>query len=65
MEGNSLLSQGLTSRLIASSGMPVPFGNGLSSAANFHSWPDGAACFEDDLVNDPGGWTCISNSEDM
>ena len=60
VEQNGLvLSEGLTSRVIAVSGMPVLYSNGDQSIIPFHSNPDGAAVFE----LPEGGWKYVSNSE--
>lgn len=64
MEGDLILSQGLTSRLIAATGRPVPYKSGLTSDIDFHEWPDGAACFPDTRVGNSGGWIYVSNTED-
>lgn len=65
MERNLILSQGLTSKIIAVSGMPVLYENGQTSAADFHVWPDGAATFVDTRPgNNDGGWVWVSNAED-
>lgn len=64
MERDLILSQGLTSTLIAMSGMPVVYANGLESAEDFHDWPDGAACFPDNRFGNDGGWIWVSNVED-
>jgi hypothetical protein len=56
------LSQGLLSRVIAKSGMPVTFDTvgGGASAVTFHSVPDGAAVFSRPQTD---GWVYVSNSE--
>ncbi|CAB9507199.1 osmC-like protein [Seminavis robusta] len=67
MEGDLVLSQGLTSRIIAISGQPIQYtatGGLAFSAIDFHSWPDGAACFPDNRPNNPDGWIYVSNQED-
>ena len=64
MEGDLILSQGLTSRLFARSGLPVPYADGTTSQIDFHDWPDGAACFPDNRPSNPGGWIYVSNLED-
>jgi hypothetical protein len=63
MEGDLLLSQGLTSQIIATSGMPVQYADGAYSAINFHPWPDGAGIFVDSRPSNPSGWIYVSNSE--
>ena len=42
MERNLILSQGLTSKIIARSGMPVLYSDGNVSDEDFLVWPDGA-----------------------
>eukprot|EP00977_Amphora_coffeiformis_P016670 scaffold5220_cov188-Amphora_coffeaeformis.AAC.2 len=62
-----LLSTGLTSRLLATSGRPVVYdtpsdANGQQQSRQvFHSLPDMGACFVD--PRNPGGWIYVSNSE--
>ena len=58
-DGMLLLSNGLSCKRIATSGEPVRYANGGSSAVNFHRRPDGAAVF----AKDDGGWYYVSNSE--
>lgn len=58
-----LLSEGLSSRIIATSGKPVPLtGNPerTQSPIDFHKEPDGAAIFP---WFETGGWVYVSNSE--
>ena len=64
MERDLILSQGLTSRILALSGQPVVYGNGTQSVADFHVWPDGAATFVDNRPQNKGGWLYVSNMED-
>ena len=55
------LSAGLDVRLIAISGQPVTYANGMTSTVNFHLAPDAAAVF---LKNDnSGNYFYVSNSE--
>jgi hypothetical protein len=64
-ENGLLLSEGLTSRILARSGQKVTFDTGGQSSVVFHGRPDGAATFplpDDELVN-PGGWVFVQNSE--
>jgi hypothetical protein len=63
MEGELLMSKGLTSQLIATSGMPVQYADGTLSGINFHAWPDGAGTFIDMRPSNPNGWIYVSNSE--
>jgi Bacterial protein of unknown function (DUF839) len=60
-ENGLVLSQGLTSRLIAVTGQPVKFANGKQSNVPFHSLPDGAAVFVDPKTKN---YKYVSNSED-
>ena len=57
-----LLSQGLRSRVIATSGTAVSFdiGVGQSSIERFHRRPDGGAVFS---RRETPGWVYVSNSE--
>lgn len=59
-QNNMILSKGLTSRLVATSGRRVNYASGGQSSEIFHSLPDGAAVFE----TPGGGWIYVSNSED-
>lgn len=63
IENGLFLADGLTARMIAVAGHPVPFADGLKSNTPFHERPDGAAIFEDPRPNNPGGWIYVSNSE--
>ena len=60
-EDNLLLSTGLTSRLLATTGQHVRFDNGGRSQQVFHRLPDYGATFPD--PSSPGGWIYTSNSE--
>ena len=64
-EHGLVLSEGLTSRVIAEAGRPVQFDvsveNEMESLDVFHNVPDGAAVFAD---TETGGWKYVSNSED-
>ena len=62
MEG-LLLSQGLTARIIATSGQKVQYHDGSQSSLVFHDKPDAAATFMDERPNNPGGWIYVTNSE--
>jgi hypothetical protein len=58
-----VLSEGLTSRMVARTGKYVSltgFGDNLMSEELFHDEPDGAAVFE---WLETGGWIYVSNSE--
>jgi len=59
-ENGLLLSTGLQSRIIATTGQPVSYGAGGQSSESFHKAPDGAAVFEDPTT---GGWIYVSNAE--
>jgi hypothetical protein len=58
-ENGLLLSEGLTSRIIAISGQPVKLVNGSNSTVNFHFKPDAGATYE----GPNGTWMYVSNSE--
>jgi len=62
-ENGLLLSTGLTSRIIASSGDKVDYANGGRSSVDFHDKPDGAAVFSIDSGANSGGWMYVSNAE--
>ena len=56
VEQNGLiLSTGLSSRIIATSGEKVSYADGSESADDFHSNPDGAAVFEIEAGPNAGG----------
>jgi Bacterial protein of unknown function (DUF839) len=67
-EAGLLLSHGLTARLLARGGEPVPYdkviGSETESEDVFHTWPDAGAVFDDPSPSNPGGWIYVSNSED-
>ena len=54
-----VLSTGLRSKIIATSGERVNLVNGGTSEKKFHQKPDGAAIFP----TDDDGWVYVSNSE--
>ena len=60
VENGLLLSTGLTSRIIATSGDYVEYVNGATSSTKFHFRPDGGAVFRNP---DSSGWVYVSNSE--
>jgi hypothetical protein len=64
-ENGLLLSEGLTSRLIATRRQPVKYFNGTLSVDPFHRRPDYGACFPvpPDATANQGGWVYVSNSE--
>jgi Bacterial protein of unknown function (DUF839) len=59
-ENGLILSEGLTSRLIAEAGKKVQYANGQQSESFFHSFPDGAAVFRDPNST---SYKYVSNSE--
>ena len=63
MERDLILSQGLTSKIIALSGRPVLLEDRTTSVDDFHPWPDGAATYVDNRPGNEGGWLYVSNSE--
>jgi len=63
IENGLLLSDGLTSKIIALSGSKVAYHNGDQSDAKFHEWPDGGDIFVDTRPENPGGYILVSNSE--
>ena len=63
-ENGLLLSQGLTARIIATSGERVEYAHGAGeSDRDFHVQPDAAECFPDPRPGNAGGWIYVSNSE--
>jgi len=63
-ENGLLLSQGLTARIIATSGERVEYAHGAGeSDRDFHVSPDAAECFPDLRPGNAGGWIYVSNSE--
>jgi len=68
-ENNLLLSEGLTSRVLAESGKPVVYaettsGEQQQSVIPFHVLPDFGATFPDPRTDyNAGGWIYVSNSE--
>mmetsp|Transcript_24593 Transcript_24593/g.43656 ORF Transcript_24593/g.43656 Transcript_24593/m.43656 type:complete len:661 (+) Transcript_24593:122-2104(+) len=63
LQDNLLLSEGLATRRIATSGQPVEYHDGTRSGRNFHFLPDGGAVFADTRGWNAGGWVYVSNSE--
>lgn len=63
LENNLLLSEGLTARLIATSGQNVQYHDGTQSQRAFHTLPDGGATFPDTRDWNVDGWIYVSNSE--
>jgi len=59
-ENGLVLSTGLRSKIIATSGEKVQFANGGLSDIDFHEHPDGAAIFPHE---EDGGWVYASNAE--
>ena len=64
-ENGLVLSEGLSSRLIATRRRPVEYANGELSQEPFHRRPDYGACFPvpPDATENQGGWVYVSNSE--
>jgi hypothetical protein len=62
-QNGMILSQGLTSRLIAQKHQRVKYFLRGESNEAFHDFPDGAATFLDPNPNNAGGWIYVSNSE--
>lgn len=58
-ENGLLLSEGLTSKIIARTGQRVDYEGFGMSQIDFHSLPDAGATFP----TDDGGWIYVSNSE--
>jgi hypothetical protein len=58
-----LLSEGLDSKLLATSEKRVKFYNGSESTIGFHGRPDAGATFPDTRAYNSGGWVYVSNSE--
>ena len=59
-EHGLLLSKGLSSRIIATSGSYVTYADGSHSSTRFHYDPDGGSVFPNP---DRSGWVYVSNSE--
>jgi hypothetical protein len=55
-ENGIILSTGLTSTIIARTGIPVSYVNDGQSNRNFHGDPDAGAVFEDINGTNPGGY---------
>lgn len=55
-----MLSKGLSAKIVATSGLQVPYADGTFSSSTFHKDPDGGAVFADPNGN---GWVYVSNSE--
>ena len=62
-ENGLRLSSGLSAKIIAISGQPVEYVDGVKSIHLFHTDPDAAATFVDNRPNNAGGWIYVSNSE--
>jgi len=62
-ENSIYLSQGLTSRVIGTSGTKVQYANGKNSTINVHAKPDYGTVFQDTSPENEGGWIYVSNSE--
>jgi Bacterial protein of unknown function (DUF839) len=62
-ENGLLLSRGLTSRIIATTGRAVRYANNVRSVLDFHEMPDAGHTFRDTRADNPGGYIYVSNSE--
>lgn len=62
-ENGLLLSQGLVSRIIATSAMPVAYADGSVSNTSCHENMHRGATFTDTRPNNKGGWFYVSNSQ--
>ena len=62
-EAGLLLSEGLLTRIIATSGEPVQYQDGTFSTITYHGSPDFGATFPDTRPFNEGGWVYASNSE--
>ena len=58
-ENGLILSEGLTSRVIAEFGKHVVYASGEESARTFHERPDAGATFLDPRPGNEGGWMTI------
>ena len=63
VENGLLLSEGLSSRIIANSNQRVRYGDGSVSVNTFHTQPGGGDCFEDISPNNQDGWILLSGSD--
>jgi hypothetical protein len=71
LQAGLLLSEGLSARLLATTGNNVEYWDGSESEIKFHGRPDGGATFPDargessnsNSNSNPGGWIYTSNSE--
>jgi Malectin domain/Bacterial protein of unknown function (DUF839) len=62
-ENGLILSEGLTAKLIATTGQPVQYKDGTNSISDFHGMPDAGATYIDPRPDNVGGWIYVSNSE--
>jgi len=62
-ENNLLLSQGLSSKIIATSNEQVLYNDGELSDIPFHTVPSGAETFPDTRGNNTGGWIYVSGKD--
>jgi len=65
------MSHGLSAKILARAGQPVPYtatstinvARAAQSTVTFHERPDGAAIFDDQRPDNPGGYIHVQNSE--
>lgn len=62
-ENGLVLSEGLSSRIIASSAESVLYDSGELSEAKFHRRPSAGDTFEDTRGGNPGGWIYLSGED--
>lgn len=62
-ENGLLLSEGLTSRLLAKTGSRLSYDTGGASSIPCHDQPDAGETFADYRTENFGGWIYVSNSE--
>jgi hypothetical protein len=63
LKDDLLISEGLDSRLLATTGNMPMYADGTQSEVVFHGRPDAGACFPDERPENPGGWVYVSNAE--
>jgi len=63
VQNGLLLSEGLTARVIATTGFTVQYDTGGQSAINFHNQPDFGTTFVDTRPGNEGGWIFPINAE--
>jgi hypothetical protein len=62
-ENGLILSEGLTAKIIGTTGQLLTFADGQKSDIPFHIMPDAGACYVDARQWNLGGWVYVSNSE--